>query len=139
MCSLRIHVYYFHPVLMCASAYGFYSVCRGLADQRHQPMLKVLIPKPNKDYSKMASSLTWRKMSCEETWDESIPPPQRVCGSVWRGPVLYVFHSAAIDNEAEGYHLSQSCKTAPQHGAHEICLIYISYETTLTLCGCQHK
>ena len=92
LCALRIHVYYFHPVLMCASACGFYSVCRGLADQRHQPMLKVLIPKPNKGYSKMASSLTWRKMSCEETWDESIPPPQRVCGSVWRGPVLYVFH-----------------------------------------------
>lgn len=49
------------------------------------------------------------------------------------------FFCVAIDTEAEGQQLSQSRKTGPQPVAHESSLIYIFYETTLTLCGCQHK
>lgn len=91
LCALRIHVYYFHPLLMGASVCGFYSVCRCLADQRHQPMLKVLIPKPNKDYSKMESSLTWRKYLVKRRGMEACPLLGR-CVVQCGGDLCSVFH-----------------------------------------------
>lgn len=88
---LRIHVYYFHPLLMGASVCGFYSVCRCLADQRHQPMLKVLILKPNKDYSKMESSLTWRKYLVKRCGMKACPLPGG-CVVQFGGDLCSVFH-----------------------------------------------
>lgn len=62
-----------------------------------------------------------------------------MCSSVCRGRCAVCASSVAINTEAEGHQLSQSHKTEPQPVARESSLIYIFYETTLTLCGCQHK
>lgn len=90
LCALRIHVYYFHPLRMGASVCGFYSVYRCLADQRRQPMLKVLIPKPNKDYSKMESFLTWRKYLVKRRGMEACPLLGRCVVQFGGGPELCV-------------------------------------------------
>lgn len=60
-------------------------------------------------------------------------------GSASRGCCAACFLCVATDREVEGHQLSQSRKTDPQPVAREISLIYMFYETTLTLCGCQHK